>query len=56
MPSSSGLKELFQKYGSDFELDPTKAETFYKIVGDKYNGDLHLALKRAIDYFIIYEK
>lgn len=56
MSSSAGLKELFQKYGNDFELDPSKAETFYKIVGEKYDGDLRLALKQAIDYFIIYEK
>lgn len=56
MSSSTGLKELFQKYGNEFELDPNKADTFYKIVGEKYDGDLHRALKQAIDYFIIYEK
>jgi len=39
----------------EFQLDPKKHEAFMKIVNEKYNGDLHAAVKRAIDYFLMYE-
>ncbi|MBC8043021.1 MAG: hypothetical protein IAF08_06210 [Rhizobacter sp.] len=40
----------------EFKLDPKKQEAFEKIVNEKYGGDLHKALRRAIDYFLMYEK
>jgi septal ring factor EnvC (AmiA/AmiB activator) len=41
---------------SEFKLDPQKEAEFYKIVDEKYGGDLHLALGRAVDYFLMHEK
>lgn len=40
----------------EFKLEPKKQEEFEKIVQEKYGGDLHRALRRAIDYFLMYEK
>ncbi|KER09140.1 MAG: hypothetical protein HY22_13500 [[Candidatus Thermochlorobacteriaceae] bacterium GBChlB] len=41
---------------TDFKLDPQKEAEFYKIVEEKYGGDLHAALHRAVDYFLMHEK
>jgi peptidoglycan hydrolase CwlO-like protein len=38
------------------KLDPQKEQEFFAIVREKYNGDLHAALRRAIEYFLVYEK
>lgn len=38
------------------KLDPQKEQEFCEIVQKKYNGDLHAALRQAIEYFLIYEK
>ena len=57
MSSKEELKQLLQKYGKDgMQLEEMKAEQFFKIVQDKYDGDLQRALLRAIDYFLMYEK
>lgn len=40
----------------DLKLDPQKEREFFEIVQEKYSGDLHAALRRAIEYFLIYEK
>ncbi|MFN3394353.1 MAG: hypothetical protein ACK424_07340, partial [Candidatus Thermochlorobacter sp.] len=38
------------------KLDPQKELEFRELVQKKYNGDLHAALRQAIEYFLIYEK
>jgi len=38
------------------QLEELKAEQFFQIVQQKYDGDVHRALLRAIDYFLMYEK
>ncbi|MDX2130272.1 MAG: hypothetical protein SFU91_14655 [Chloroherpetonaceae bacterium] len=38
-----------------FKLSDEKQAAFEKIVNDKYGGNLHKALEKAIDYFIVYE-
>ncbi len=53
--SSKDLTKLIQQASSDFQLTDEASETFMKIVQEKYNGDIHEALKRAIDYFLMYE-
>ncbi|ACF14198.1 hypothetical protein Ctha_1741 [Chloroherpeton thalassium ATCC 35110] len=57
MSSKEELKQLLQQYSEDgIQLEELKAEQFFQIVQDKYHGDLHRALLRAIDYFLMYEK
>ena len=43
----------FQSEG--FKLSEEKQAAFEKIVNEKYGGNLHQALEKAIDYFIVYE-
>jgi|GEM_PF-1236281 peptidoglycan hydrolase CwlO-like protein len=38
------------------KLDPQKEREFFAIVQEKYDGDLHAALRRAIEYFLMCEK
>jgi hypothetical protein len=38
------------------KLAPDKRDAFFKLVQERYNGDLQAALERAIDYFLMYER
>ena len=40
----------------DLQLEESKREAFYKVVLEKYDGDMHAALRKAIDYFLMYEQ
>lgn len=40
----------------DLQLTPEQREAFFKIVQEKYNGDMRLALQRAIEYFLLHER
>jgi 23S rRNA maturation mini-RNase III len=40
----------------DFQLEESKRDAFYKVVLEKYDGDMHAALRKAIDYFLMYEQ
>ncbi|MGQ9805556.1 MAG: hypothetical protein ACUVRP_05700 [Chlorobiales bacterium] len=40
----------------DLSLTPEQRDAFFKIVQAKYNGDMRLALQRAIEYFLLHEK
>ena len=54
-PKDKDIKALIQGSGGTIDLDPQKAEAFHKIVEEKYQGNLNAAVKRAIEYFIMYE-
>lgn len=49
-----GQTDLFRN--GHLQLDPQKQQEFFKLVKEKYNGDLYAALRRAIDYFLVYER
>jgi methyl-accepting chemotaxis protein len=53
--SSKEQTKIIEDASRDFKIDEDKSEAFMKIVQDKYDGDVHRALKRAIDYFLMYE-
>ncbi len=40
----------------DLSLTPEQRDAFFKIVQEKYNGDMRLALQRAIEYFLLHEQ
>jgi methyl-accepting chemotaxis protein len=40
----------------DLSLTPEQRNAFFKIVQEKYNGDMRLALQRAIEYFLLHEQ
>lgn len=40
----------------DLSLTPEQRDAFFKIVQEKYNGDIRLALQRAIEYFLLHEQ
>ncbi len=40
----------------DLSLTPEQRDAFFKIVHEKYNGDMRLALQRAIEYFLLHEQ
>ncbi len=40
----------------DLSLSPEQRDAFFKIVREKYNGNLRLALQRAIEYFLLHEQ
>ncbi len=40
----------------DLSLTPEQRDAFFKIVQEKYNGDVRLALQRAIEYFLLHEQ
>jgi|GEM_PF-1960924 len=53
--SSQEFTKLIEQASQEFKLDDEKSEIFIKIVHQRYNGDIHKALARAIDYFLMYE-
>jgi phage shock protein A len=40
----------------DLSLTPEQRDAFFKVVQEKYNGDVKLALQRAIEYFLLHEQ
>jgi hypothetical protein len=40
----------------DLSLTPEQRDAFFKIVQEKYNGDMRLALQRAVEYFLLHEQ
>ncbi|MFN3344391.1 MAG: hypothetical protein ACK4XY_05940 [Chloroherpetonaceae bacterium] len=40
----------------NLSLTPEQRDAFFKIVQEKYNGDMRLALQRAIEYFLLHEQ
>ncbi len=40
----------------DLSLTPEQRKAFFKIVQEKYNGDVRFALRRAIEYFLLHEQ
>ncbi|MCS7012627.1 MAG: hypothetical protein RMI34_05290 [Chloroherpetonaceae bacterium] len=56
MASSDDFAQADPFRNGHLRLDPNKQKEFFKLVQEKYNGDLYAALRRAIDYFLVYEK
>lgn len=40
----------------DLSLSPEQRDAFFKIVQERYGGDMRLALRRAIEYFLLHEQ
>ncbi|MCS6988015.1 MAG: hypothetical protein NZM06_00670 [Chloroherpetonaceae bacterium] len=40
----------------DLSLTPEQRDAFFKIVQERYGGDMRLALRRAIEYFLLHEQ